>query len=629
MTAPRLSLVSQTVAPSDSPATGLRRYRRHFRHLRPARWHIIGGVLAGVVFGLSTGAGLPAVMNYLLPIFFNQQDKINPHVVEFSRRFFGEDFVSSLMIVACVGLPLVFVVRGIASLLNRYWINQAGFIVLEGIRLEAYDRLLSLPLGFFHRNKAGDLNARLMADTEKIRAVLINISSDLITQPLTLISALAYLVHLSLNNRSAFFALITMISVPLCVVPIRMAARKLVKRSRQLAERGGELSSQSIETLQSPLEIQAYNLQQRQRDRFTASIREIFRLSMKTVKYQAAVTPSIEVISVLGFVAALYLGTKNGMTMETFMSLATALFFSYGPVKRLSSLHALIKTGETALERLEYILDAADTVPEPVSPKPVPAGPSELRFENVRFAYGPRAGEPAGSEKTAALDDVTVTARAGETIALVGASGAGKSTFVTLIPRFYDPDAGRVTLGGVDLREFSKFELREQIAVVPQQPLLFNASFAENIRMGRLSATDAEVEQAARRAHVHEFIAAQPQGYATLVGERGNTLSGGQRERIAIARAFLKDAPILILDEATSALDSESEAAIQEALRELVKGRLTFMIAHRFSSIRHATRILVFDHGRVVADGPHERLYAASPVYRELYDRQMLGGAKA
>lgn len=182
-----------------------------------------------------------------------------------------------------------------------------------------------------------------------------------------------------------------------------------------------------------------------------------------------------------------------------------------------------------------------------------------------------------------------------------------------------------MTLGGVDLRELDKTALRDRIAVVPQQPLLFNASFADNIRMGRLAATDAEVEQAARRAHVHEFIAAQPQGYATMVGERGNTLSGGQRQRIAIARAFLKDAPILILDEATSALDSESEAAIQEALRELVKGRTAFMIAHRFSSIRHATRILVFHEGRIVADGPHEGLYATNNLYRTLYDHQTHG----
>lgn len=618
--------VSHTASPTQpSPERGLKRYQRHLHHLRPARWHIVGGLIAGGVFAVSTGAGLPAVMNYLLPIFFNQQDKIDPKVVEFSRALFGEAYVERLLILACIGLPLIFVIRGVAALLNRYWINQAGFIVLESLRLEVYTRLLSLPLAFFHRNKAGDLNARLMSDTDKIKNVVVGISSDVVTQPLTLLSALGYLAYLSVQNRSVLFALIAMVSVPLCIVPIRMAARQLVKRSRQLADQGGELSAVSIETLQSPLEVQAYNLQSRQRDRFVVRVREIFRLSMKTVKYQAAVTPVIEVISVCGFVAALYFGTKNGLTFSSFVSLATALYLSYAPVKKLSGIHALVKTGEASLDRLEYVLDTVDTVPEPAAPRVPAAGASDIVFDQVRFSYEPRPGETA-ADLAPALDGVSLRAAPGETIALVGASGAGKSTFVTLIPRFYDPTAGRILLGGVDLRDFDKAALRDRVAVVPQQPLLFNATFADNIRMGRLSATDAEVEQAARRAHIHDFIAAQPEGYATQVGERGNTLSGGQRQRIAIARAFLKDAPVLILDEATSALDAESEAAIQEALRELVKGRLAFMIAHRFSSIRHATRILVFERGRVVADGPHERLYATSTVYRALYDRQATSG---
>ena len=622
---------SPATAPTAAPAAGgLRRYRRHFHHLRPARWHLIGGVLAGLVFAISTGAGLPAVMNYLLPIFFNEQEKIEPRVVEIAIWLFGqENYVRSLLITACIGLPLVFLVRGVASFLNRYWVNQAGFVVLEGVRLQAYTRLLGLPLAFFSRNPAGDLNARLMADTEKIRSVVVAVSSDVITQPLTLLSALGYLTYHSFDNRSVLFALIAMVSVPLCIIPIRMAARKLVRRSRELAQKGGELSSVSIETLQSPLEIQAYNLQERQRDRFVVRIREILRLSLKTIKYQAAVTPAIEFISVCGFVAALYFGTKNGLTFHAFVSLATALYLSYAPVKKLSALHATIKIGEASLDRLEYVLDAPDTVPQPLVARSVPAGPLALAFEDVRFAYAPRSGDsPApGSTPPAALDGVSLHAAPGETIALVGASGAGKSTFVTLIPRFYDPGSGRITLGGVDLRELDKSALRECVAVVPQQPLLFNASFAENIRMGRLSATDAEVEQAARRAHAHDFITSQTRGYATLVGERGGALSGGQRQRIAIARAFLKNAPILILDEATSALDSESEAAIQEALRELVKGRLTFMIAHRFSSIRHATRILVFEKGRIVADGPHEKLHASNSLYRELHDRQLLGAS--
>jgi ATP-binding cassette, subfamily B, bacterial MsbA len=622
--------VSPSTAPrsADPVPSGIRRYRRHFHHLRPARWHLAGGLLAGGVFALSTGAGIPVALKYLIPILFNETKEIDQEFLAFVQRHLGENYFDHLLLIACIGLPLVFIVRGVAAMFNRYLINQSGLIILENIRLEAYERLLSLPLAFYQRNKAGDLNARLMSDTEKLRNVIVNAGGEIVKQPLTLVFSAGTLVYLCIKDRSAVFALVAMLSVPLCVVPIRLAARQLVKRSRQLAEKGGALGSVAIETLQSPLEIQAYNLQKRQKDLFGAGVREIFRLTLKTVKYQAVVNPVIEIVSVCGFVAALYFGTRQGMSYGTFTGLAAALYFSYEPLKKLSGIHALMKTGEVSLDRLEYILDAVDTVPQPAEPRPLPAGPLELCFENVRFAYAPRPGEttrPSGVP--AALVDLSLRAAPGETIALVGASGAGKSTFVTLVPRFYDPSSGRLTLGGVDLRDLDKTTLRDQVAVVPQQPLLFNASFADNIRMGRLSATDAEVEQAARRAHAHDFIAAQPLGYATMVGERGNTLSGGQRQRIAIARAFLKDAPILVLDEATSALDSESEAAIQEALRELVRGRLTFMIAHRFSSIRHATRILVFERGRIIADGPHEALYVSSPVYRELYDRQMLGGA--
>ena len=622
--------MSRPTPPSPpAPVTGLGRYRRHLHHLRPARWHLVGGLVSAAIFALSTGAGLPIAMKYLLPIFFHKEDKIDPVVLNFARRLFGEAYEDRLLLLACIGLPLVFVIRGAAAIANRYLINQAGFIALENIRLEVYDRLLHLPLAFYQRNKAGDLHARLMGDTEKLKAVVVNVGGEIVKQPFTLIASVGALIYLCITERSTLFALVAMLSVPLCIVPIRVASRQLVKRSRQLAERAGELGSITVETLQSPLEIQAYNLQPRQRARFVENIRRIFGLTMKTVKYQSFVTPVIEIVSVCGFVAALYFGTRNGMTFETFTALAVALYMSYEPVKKLSAIHAIVKTGEASLERLEYILDAEDTVPAPPSPRALPPGPLPIVFEGVGFAYAPRPGESADATARPALHDLNLRAEPGETIALVGASGAGKSTFITLLPRFYDPTAGRVTLGGVDLRELDKTALRDRVAVVPQQPLLFNASFADNIRMGRLAATDAEVEQAARRAHVHEFIAAQPEGYATMVGERGNTLSGGQRQRIAIARAFLKDAPILILDEATSALDSESEAAIQEALRELVKGRTAFMIAHRFSSIRHATRILVFHEGRIVADGPHAALHAGNAIYRELYDHQLPGAPAA
>ena len=610
---------------TSSPATppsSVRGFRRFYRHLKPARWPFVGGLLAGALYAASTGAGMPVMIKVLFPVFFNQEDEASPVVIATAQRFFGDAYQEKLLLVACLGLPLIFVIRGLGAYFNRYLINKAGFIVLDGLRREVFARLMHLPVAFYQQHSSGDLVARLLQDSERLKTVVVNVSSDIIKQPLTLVSAIGYLVWLAIRDESALFAIIALISVPLCVVPIRIAAKKLFKRSRQVAAMSGEISAIATEALQSPQEIQAYNLQGRFTDTFSGRIRDLFRVSLKTIKYQSFVSPVIEVISACGLVAALYFGVRQGMDFATFSSMAIALYFAYEPVKKISGLHAMIKIGGASLERLETVLDAVDTVPSPENAVPLPDSDAPLCFDNVGFHYAARGTDGA---QTAALNDVTLTVQPGETVALVGANGAGKSTFISLIARFYDPTSGRVTLGGVDLRDADKTELRNRIALVPQTPALFNTTLAENIRFGRPDATDAEVRAAAQKANIDGFIRDLPDGYETLVGERGASLSGGQRQRVAIARAFLKDAPILILDEATSALDSESESQIQAALDQLVRGRTTFMIAHRFSSIRSATRILVFDAGRIVADGSHAEVYAASGHYRELYDRQSLG----
>jgi subfamily B ATP-binding cassette protein MsbA len=280
-------------------------------------------------------------------------------------------------------------------------------------------------------------------------------------------------------------------------------------------------------------------------------------------------------------------------------------------------IHSQFRQGESAIERIEYILHAPDSLPDTETPKPMVPARQSISFKNVSFAYGV---EPV-------LRDINVTIPFGQVVALVGPSGAGKSTFSLLVPRFYDPQQGSIVIDGTDIREFLKRDLRTQIAVVPQMPALFSGTIAENIRLGRLDATDEEIEIAAKKAFAHEFILLQPNGYATNVGERGDLLSGGQRQRIAIARAFLRNAPILILDEATSALDSESEQKVQQALAELVKGRTTFIIAHRFSTITIADRILVFKDGRIIADGTHETLRDTDPTYRSMLGSQLLIGA--
>lgn len=604
----------------NSGQSSFRRYRRLLPFVKPARWHILGGLLAGLAFAALSGLGLPVMLKYVLPIFFGRPEDASPEVIRAARYLFGDNYNEPLLLLSCVSLPLLFLVRGFCAFANRYLINRAGFVFLEQLRLAVFARLQELPLAFFQRHKSGDLVARLVSDCEQLKTLVLNVSNDLIKQPFMMLAAVGFLIFLSITERSALFTLIALGGVPVCVVPIRIVTRRLIKRSRMVARQSGELASTLTEALQSPLEIQAYNLQQSQSERFAARVKAILRLSMKTVKYQALLSPTIEFISACGFALAIYFGVRTGMDFATFSSMGIALFLAYEPFKKLSNMHSLIKAGQASLERLEEILNAEDTVPNPKNPRPLPESPGEIAFENVSFSYPNRSGEAPP-----ALADVNVRIHRNDIVALVGASGAGKSTFTLLISRFYDPTAGRVTLSGVDLREADKTALRQRIAIVPQMPVLFNASIADNIRVGRAGASDQEVQAAARQAFVHDFVKGLPQGYETMVGERGALLSGGQRQRIAIARAFLKDAPILALDEATSALDSESEAMIHDALRKLVQGRTTLMIAHRFSSISLATRVLVFEEGRITGDDAPATLARTHPVYRRMCELQRLG----
>ncbi|RME92086.1 MAG: ABC transporter ATP-binding protein [Verrucomicrobia bacterium] len=587
--------------------------------LRPAVWPMVGGFVSGLGYALMSGVGLPAMLKTVMPVFFGREEEASPQVVAAAKALFGEDYAAKLLLVACLGMPAVMLLRGLCALMNRYLLNLAGFRFLDGLRRAVFARLQELPLEFYQRHKAGDLVSRLVTDAQQLKHLVTALSEDLIKQPLLLLAALGFLIYTSITERSALFTLIALLSVPVCVIPIRAATTRLLRRARALAYQSGELAAAVTETVQAPLEIQADNLQSRQQERFDQQLRVLLRLSMKAVKYESIVAPIIEFIATVGFMIGLYFGVKSGIDFATFSALGVALYLSYEPIKALGSIQAKIRSAQGSFERLAAILTAPDTVPDPPRPKPVPAGRQPIRFEQVRFRYPTQA-----LDTPAALSDVDVEIAPGETVALVGPSGAGKTTFALLVPRFYDPTEGRVTYGGIDLRELTKADLRRQIAIVPQNPALFHATIAENIRVSRPDASDADVIEAARRAYIHDFIQSLPAGYDTMVGERGASLSGGQRQRIAVARAFLKNAPVLILDEATSALDSESEAMVQEALKQLVQGRTTIMIAHRFSSLTLANRILVFEQGRITGDGPPETLRRTHATYRRMQELQQL-----
>lgn len=582
----------------------MKRFRPYFRHLRAVRGPIAIAIFFGLLYGAASGAGLPLLVKYVFPRIFSPGDAPVP-------------FLHVALVAAYI--PLIFALRALSGYLNGYFTQFAGVRVLEALRLDYFRKLQVLPLSFVQGKQTGDLMSRGLSDTQQLQFTLTLLANDGIKQPATLISALAAVGYLAYTSQGAGLALVCLAAVPLTVFPVRFVGRKVIKRAAQVQSQLGSVSSHFSENLAAAREVRAFGLEERETSRFAAACRALITSQLKIVKYAQALTPAIEVISAAGIAITLVYAYRSGLQLETFIALITALYSSYEPVKKLGALNNELKRGTAALDRLEVVLNEPVTIADLAQPVAIGRLRGDVAFDHVTFAYQP--GEPV-------LRDVTIALPAGTVCALVGPSGAGKTTFANLIPRFYETGAGAVTIDGHDLRALRLADLRRNIAVVSQDPVLFNDTILENLRLGRATpeATRAEIEQAARDAFAHNFITALPQGYDTIVGERGASLSGGQRQRIALARAFLRNAPILILDEATSALDSESEASIQAALQKLVIGKTVFIIAHRFSTIRDATKILVFDHGQIVARGTHAELVAGNELYRSLYERQQ-GGA--
>jgi subfamily B ATP-binding cassette protein MsbA len=397
------------------------------------------------------------------------------------------------------------------------------------------------------------------------------------------------------------------------VFPVRYVGKHLQRRANQLQAEMGAVTGTLSESIGAAKEVRAFGLEQRENQRFHRATRQLVTFQLKAVKYAGLLTPVIELISAIGIAAALVYVYRAGFGWGVFFSIMTALYMCYEPVKKLGAINSELKRGSAALARLDEVFNEPLTIADPENPVAVGRLRGDIAFRNVSFAYRP---------DLPVLRDVNVTIPAGTVCALVGPSGAGKSTFANLVPRFYEVSGGQLTIDGIEIHCMRLADLRRNVAVVSQDPVLFNDTILANLLLGRPDATRGEVETAARDAFAHDFIMSLPHGYDTVVGERGASLSGGQRQRLALARAFLRNAPILILDEATSALDSDSEAAIQLALKKLVVGKTVLIIAHRFSTIRDATKIFVFDRGRIVATGSHRELYTGNALYKSLYDRQ-------
>ena len=580
----------------------MRRFRPYFPYLRTVRGPLITAVICGVVYGASSGAGLPLLVNSVFPAIFQPK----------GGRLALETVV---LIAACI--PLVFLVRAITGYLNSYYIQLSGVRILEALRLDYFRKLQALPLAFVQRKATGDLLSRGLADTQQLQFTLTLLANDGWKQPMTLAGAVGFLLWKAVGSKGALLVLACLIIVPLSILPVRYVGRKVLRRAHQLQSQLGSITSLFSENLAAAREVRAFGLEEREAARFARGTRGLVTAQMKIVKYAQALTPAIEVLSALGIAVTMVIAYGTDVTLPSFLAVAVALYLSYEPVKKIGALNNEIKRGVAALDRLEAVLHEPVTITDPPRPAEVGRLHGDIAFSGVTFAY----------DHTPVLRDVAVRIPAGTVCALVGPSGAGKTTFANLVPRFYEVGAGAVTIDGLDVRAMRLADLRRNIALVSQDPVLFNDTIYNNLLLGWPDAAHDLVMAAAIDAHADEFIRRLPQGYDTVVGERGVLLSGGQKQRVAVARAFLRNAPILILDEATSALDSESEAAIQDALRKLIVGKTVIVIAHRFSTIRIASLILVFDQGRVVAQGDHAHLYAANPLYRSLYDRQQGTGA--
>lgn len=579
----------------------LRRFRPYFRYLVATRGTLSAAIFYGLLFGATSGLGLPTLVKYVFPPIFDQSTPRLP-------------LATVMLIAACV--PLLFLLRAVSGYLNSYYVQLTGVRVLEAVRLDYFRQLQFLPLSFLQRKASGDLISRGLADTAQLQFTLSLMANDGVKQPMALLGALSFLVWQALSTDGALLVLVCLAVVPLTVLPVHYVGKKIIRRAQQMQSQLGDVSTHFVENLSAAREVRAFGLEERELARFGRATSGLVTAQMKIVKYAQALTPAIEILSAIGIAATLIFASTHNVKWETFIAIITALYLCYEPIKKIGYLNTEMNRGAASLERLEHVLHEPLTITDPVAPVTVTQLQGQLTFQQVNFSYG----------ETPALRDINVTIPAGTVCALVGPSGAGKSTFANLVPRFFEVAAGSVSIDGLDVRSLRLADLRRNIALVSQEPVLFNDTIYNNLALGTPDATREAIIAAAENAHAHEFITQLPLGYDTLVGERGALLSGGQKQRIAIARAFLRQAPILILDEATSSLDSDSEAGVQDALRQLVIGKTVLIIAHRFSTIRDASMILVFDQGRIVAQGDHASLYAANALYKSLYDRQQGAG---
>lgn len=579
-------------------------YAELLSYIRPYKGRFFLGVGMGVLFALVNGS-IPLIVKLVGDRIFPggaDQQKI----AEAATSGTGPGLEAVLWV--CLLVPLVMILRGFFSYLNAYEMSWVSLRVLNDIRSKLFASIVNQSQGFFDKAQTGRLMSRILNDTGVAQSTLSQISVNLFKQPIALIAGVAAVMWIDWK-----FSLVALVLFPICIVPVAMYGRKVRKAGRAEQELAGEMNVILQESFSGIRVIKSFGREKFMMQLFDNAVMNQFRNSMRVLKNTEITTPLVEVVAAFGVGLALFYVFAAGLTAAKFLALMAGIFLLYEPVKALSRIHLMLQRCLAATTNIFELMREPRDIKDATDATIITSCRGDITFDHVGFSYGP---------ETAALEDISLHIAPGQRVALVGASGAGKSTILSLILRFYDPQSGAIRLDRRDLRSITLDSLREQVGIVTQDTFLFHDTILNNIRFGRPEASQEEVEEAARQAYAHDFILAQPQGYQSIVGDKGCKLSGGQQQRLAIARALLKNAPVLLLDEATSALDSESERMIQSALEKLSAGKTVVAIAHRLSTVLSSDMIVVMSQGRIIDTGTHAELLEKSPAYRKLYEMQ-------
>ncbi len=519
--------------------------------------------------------------------------------------------------VVATALVVSTVAKGLCDYLGTYLVNYAGFGMITDLRNHLYEATMRRSSSFFHKHATGTILSTLINDVDRVQVAVSSVIGEFLQQFFTFLVGMVFVIRLG-----GMLSWSLLLFVPVVITSSRKIGKEVRTRTRTGQDKLAEIQNILHETVTGHRIVKAFNTELWEILRFKSAARRLFKANLRSVRIQSISSPLMDTIGAIAIAMFLFIGRneiRHGrMTMGLFAAFILLLFKLYDPVRKFAYFYNSFQQAMGASGSIFTFLEHRDDVREAARPRILARFERAIEFEDVGFSYSNEEGEHQ------ILHNVELQVRAGEVLALVGPSGAGKSTLVNLIPRFFDVTSGRILIDGIDLRELSLTSLRKQVAQVTQETILFNDTVRNNIAYGQPEAKLELVEQAARNALAHEFILQMPQGYDTVIGEKGFRLSGGEKQRLAIARAILKNAPILILDEATSALDAESERLVQEALANLMQNRTVVVIAHRLSTVRRATRIAVLEEGRVTATGPHEELLTTSPTYLRLYQLQFM-----